>query len=185
MKIVVGLGNPGRRYAGTRHNLGYDIVDYVAQSPSGGVFRERFDALTTESQEDDQLLLLVKPQTFMNLSGLCVRRFVDFYQLPLSDLLVVCDDINLPLGKLRVRRGGTHGGHNGLRNIEAHLGTNEYPRLRIGVEAPAPGEAVGHVLGRFPPGQRAVIDEAIAKAAQGVLTWATQGIDVCMNQYNG
>jgi PTH1 family peptidyl-tRNA hydrolase len=185
MKIVVGLGNPGRRYAGTRHNLGYDVVDHLARSPSCGVFRERFDALTAESYEDDQLLLLVKPQSFMNLSGLSVRRFVEFYQLPLSDLFVVCDDINLPLGKLRVRRGGTHGGHNGLRNIEAHLGTNEYSRLRIGVDAPAAGGAVEHVLGRFPPGQRTVIDEAIAQAAQAVVIWAKQGIDVCMNQYNG
>jgi PTH1 family peptidyl-tRNA hydrolase len=184
MKIVVGLGNPGRRYAGTRHNLGYDVVDHLARSPSCGVFRERFDALTVESYEDDELLLLVKPQSFMNLSGLSVRRFVDFYQLPLSDLLVVCDDINLPLGRLRIRRGGTHGGHNGLRNVEAHLGTNEYPRLRIGVDAPVAGGAVEHVLGRFPPGQRAVIDEAIAQSAQAVVTWAKQGIDVCMNQYN-
>jgi peptidyl-tRNA hydrolase, PTH1 family len=184
MKIVVGLGNPGRRYAGTRHNLGYDVVDYLARSPGCGVFRERFDSLTAESYENDQLLQLVKPQSFMNLSGLAVRRFIDFYQLPLSDLLVVCDDINLPLGRLRVRRGGTHGGHNGLRNIEAHLGTNEYPRLRIGVDAPVAGGAIEHVLGRFPPGQRAVIDDAVAQAAQAVVTWAQQGIDVCMNQYN-
>ena len=98
MKIVVGLGNPGRRYAGTRHNLGFDVVDYLAQSPSCGAFRERFDALAAESTEADQQLVLVKPQSFMNLSGLAVRRFVDFYQLPLPDLLIVCDDFNLPLG---------------------------------------------------------------------------------------
>lgn len=139
MKIVVGLGNPGRRYAGTRHNLGFDVVDYLAQSPACGVFRERFGSLAAESTEGDQQLLLVKPQGFMNLSGWAVRRFVDFYQLPLLDLLVVCDDFNLPLRTLRIRRGGTHGGHNGLRDIEAHLGTTDYPRLRIGVESPAAG----------------------------------------------
>jgi peptidyl-tRNA hydrolase, PTH1 family len=185
MKIVVGLGNPGRRYAGTRHNLGYDVVDQLAQSDRCGTFRDRFDSLVADSVEDDQAVMLVKPQSFMNLSGLSVRRFVDFYQLPLSDLLVVCDDINLPLGKLRIRRGGTHGGHNGLRNIELHLGTNEYPRLRIGVEAPATGRAIEHVLGRFQPGERAVVDEAVAKAVQAVVTWVQKGIDVCMNEYNG
>ena len=96
-------------------------------------------------------MLLVKPETFMNLSGRCVRQVVDFYQVPLADLLVVCDDINLPLGKLRVRAKGTHGGHNGLRDIQNHLGTTEYARLRIGVDAPGEDEAVDHVLGRFRP----------------------------------
>ena len=185
MKIVVGLGNPGRRYAGTRHNLGFDVVDYLAQSPSCGAFRERFDALAAESTEADQQLVLVKPQSFMNLSGLAVRRFVDFYQLPLPDLLIVCDDFNLPLGKLRVRRGGTHGGHNGLRDIEAHLGTTDYPRLRVGVEPPAAGRAIEHVLGRFQPGERAAVDDMIAEAARAVVTWVEKGIGFCMNQYNG
>jgi PTH1 family peptidyl-tRNA hydrolase len=184
MKVIVGLGNPGKRYAGTRHNVGYAVVDLLAAGPRCGRFQARFQAQVAELQEDEQKILLVKPETFMNLSGRCVRQVVDFYQLPPEDLLVVCDDVNLPLGKLRVRARGTHGGHNGLRDIQAHLGTTEYGRLRIGVGAPGVGEMVEHVLSRFRPGENAVIDEAISKAAEAVLYWARHGIEKCMNQYN-
>ena len=114
MKVVVGLGNPGSRYAGTRHNVGYAVVDSLAESPRAGRFQGRFQAQVGELFEDAGKILLVKPETFMNLSGHCVRQAVDFYQLPLEELLVVCDDINLPLGKLRFRASGTHGGHNAL-----------------------------------------------------------------------
>jgi PTH1 family peptidyl-tRNA hydrolase len=185
MKIVVGLGNPGRKYQGTRHNVGYAVVDASAASDHCGRFQDRFQAQVAECMEDSNRTLLVKPETFMNLSGRCVREIVDFYQLPLSDLLIICDDFNLPLGKLRVRARGTHGGHNGLRDIQTHLGTTEYPRLRIGVEAPGDKEAIEHVLGRFRPAERPVIEDAVARAAQAVGVWIHQGIDACMNQYNG
>jgi PTH1 family peptidyl-tRNA hydrolase len=184
MKVVVGLGNPGSRYASTRHNVGFAVVDLLAQSPHAGRFQGRFQAAVAELLEEPHKVLLVKPETFMNLSGRCVRQVVDFYQVPLEDLLVVCDDINLPLGKLRVRARGSHGGHNGLRDIQAHLGTTAYPRLRIGVDAPPEEGAVEYVLGRFRPSERPVIDEAIQKAAQAVVVWIHQGIAVCMNQYN-
>jgi peptidyl-tRNA hydrolase, PTH1 family len=185
MKVVVGLGNPGRKYQGTRHNVGFEVVDSLATSSRGGRFQNRFQAQVAELVEDSNRVLLVKPETFMNLSGRCVREVVDFYQTPLQDLLIVCDDFNLPLGKLRVRGRGTHGGHNGLRDIQSHLGTTEYPRLRIGVEAPGEKDAVEHVLGRFRPSERPVIEEAIAKAAQAVMVWIHQGIEACMNLYNG
>src|SRR5581483_9160196 len=112
MKVVVGLGNPGKRYAGTRHNVGFAVIDTLAKSPHAGRFQERFDAEGAELVEESHKVLLVKPQTFMNLSGRCVRELIDFYQLPLEDLLVVCDDINLPRGQLRARARGSHGGHN-------------------------------------------------------------------------
>src|SRR5438552_2239374 len=185
MKIVVGLGNPGRNYAGTRHNVGFAVVDYLANGPSVSRFQSRFQAQVAEFVEGGEKLLLFKPETFMNLSGRAVRQAVDFYNLPATDLLVVCDDINLPLGKLRVRAQGTHGGHNGLRDIQSHLGTTEYSRLRIGVENPGDKEAIEHVLGRFRPAERPVIQEAIARAAQAVRVWIHQGIEACMNQYNG
>src|SRR5581483_11570500 len=156
MKVVVGLGNPGQKYAGTRHNIGYMVIDYLAESPRAGRFQSRFQGQIAELIEEGEKMLLVKPETFMNLSGRCVREVMDFYQLPLADLLVVCDDMNLPLGKLRVRAKGTHGGHNGLRDIQNHLGTTEYARLRIGVGAPEEGDAVDYVLGRFRPGEREV-----------------------------
>jgi peptidyl-tRNA hydrolase, PTH1 family len=185
MRVIVGLGNPGRQHVGTRHNVGYAVVESLAQSPRAGSCRERFDAQLVEVVEEDGKLLLVKPLTFMNLSGRSVRQIVDFYQLPVTDLLVVCDDINLPLGKLRLRARGSHGGHNGLRNIQDHLGTAEYSRLRIGVDSPAADDAVDHVLGRFRPSERPVIEDAIATGAQAAMLWTLQGIEAAMNQYNG
>ena len=184
MKIVVGLGNPGSRYHGTRHNVGFAVVDLLAQGPHAGRFQTRFQAEVAELVEDDRKLLLVKPQTYMNLSGRCVRQLVDFYQLPLEELLIVCDDINLPLGKLRIRPRGTHGGHNGLRDIQNHLGGTEYARLRIGVDAPPEDGAIDHVLSRFRSSERAAIEDALAEAAQAVVVWAHQGVEVCMNQFN-
>ncbi len=184
MKIVVGLGNPGRGYAGTRHNVGFAVVDSLAAGPAVSRFQSRFQAEVAEFQEGGEKVLLLKPETFMNLSGRSVRQALDFYHLPPTDLLVVCDDYNLPLGKLRVRAWGTHGGHNGLRDIQGHLGSTEYARLRIGVGAPEPGEAVDHVLGRFRPSERPVIDEAVARAAQAVLVWVSRGVEACMNEYN-
>jgi PTH1 family peptidyl-tRNA hydrolase len=183
MKVVVGLGNPGRNYEGTRHNVGYAVIDSLAAGPRCGRFQSRFQAQIAELTEDTEKVLLVKPETYMNLSGHSVRQVMDFYQLPLTELLVVCDDINLPLGKLRVRARGTHGGHNGLRNIQEHLGSTEYTRLRIGVDAPQ-DDAVDHVLGRFRPGERAVIEDAVQTAAQAVIVWVTRGTQACMNQYN-
>src|SRR5208283_87826 len=133
MKVVVGLGNPGREYAGTRHNVGFAVVDSLAASAHASRFQSRFQAQVAELVEEALKLLLVKPETYMNLSGRSVRQFLDFYKLPVEDLLIVCDDFNLPLGKLRFRARGSAGGHNGLRSIQEQLGTPEYARLRIGV----------------------------------------------------
>jgi PTH1 family peptidyl-tRNA hydrolase len=185
MKVVVGLGNPGGRYAGTRHNVGFAVVDLLAEGPRAGRFQSRFQAQVAELIEDPHKVLLVKPETFMNLSGRCVRQVMDFYQVPLEELLVVSDDINLPLGRLRARARGTHGGHNGLRDIQSHLGTTEYSRLRVGVGAPDGEDAVDHVLSRFRPSERVVMDEAVQKAVQAVVVWIHQGMEACMNQFNG
>jgi peptidyl-tRNA hydrolase, PTH1 family len=184
MKCVVGLGNPGTKYRGTRHNVGYAVIDSLASATGVGRFQERFQAEIAEWTVESEKVLLVKPLTFMNLSGRSVRQLTDFYQLPIDNLLVVCDDVNLPLGKLRFRARGTHGGHNGLRDIQNHLGTTAYARLRIGVDAPGQLDMVDHVLGRFKPGERAVVDGAVAAAAQGVDLWLREGIHRCMNQYN-
>jgi PTH1 family peptidyl-tRNA hydrolase len=185
MKVVIGLGNPGKRYAGTRHNVGFDVIDALAEGPDVGQPQERFQAEIREMLVGSEKVLLVAPLTFMNLSGRCVRQVVDFYHVALDDLLVVCDDVNLPLGKLRFRPRGSAGGHNGLRDIQRHLGTTEYQRLRIGVSAADEGELIEHVLGRFRPGERPVIEEAIRVAQQAVLVWVRDGIQKCMNEYNG
>ena len=185
MKLLVGLGNPGSKYNGTRHNVGFAVVDALAVAPGVGRFQDRFQAQVAEWQNDGEKVLLLKPATFMNLSGRAVRQAVDFYQLPPDQLLIVCDDVSLPLGKLRFRAKGTHGGHNGLRDIQSHLGTTEYSRLRIGVDAPGQDNMVDHVLTRFKPGERQAIEDAVSLAAQAVELWARQGIEVCMNEYNG
>jgi PTH1 family peptidyl-tRNA hydrolase len=184
MHVIVGLGNPGKQYHGTRHNVGFAVIDGLACSPRAERFQSRFQAQVAELLEGEHKVLLVKPETFMNLSGRCVRQILDFYQLPLEQLLVICDDVNLPLGRLRIRARGTHGGHNGLRDIQNHLGTTEYPRLRIGVGGAEKGELVDHVLSRFRPSEKPLIDESIALAVQAASVWIQQGIDVCMNQFN-
>jgi len=185
MKLVVGLGNPGPRYEGTRHNIGYAVVDYLAAAPGTASWRGRFQSRVAESMEGSELLLLMKPETFMNLSGRAVREAIDFYKLTAADLLVVCDDIALPLGKLRARARGSDGGQKGLRNIQEMLGTPEYPRLRIGVGSPGEHwDAADYVLSRFKPAERKAVDDAVAQAAQAVLVWVRKGLDACMNQFN-
>ncbi|MBN9121469.1 MAG: aminoacyl-tRNA hydrolase [Planctomycetes bacterium] len=176
MKVIVGLGNPGPKYAGTRHNVGFDVIDYLAAAPGCSPFREKFEAFVAETKEGDETVLLVKPLTFMNLSGRAVRAIADFYKVPVENLLVICDDINLPLGKLRIRVKGSHGGQNGLRNIQEQLGTDAYARLRVGIGAPT-FDAVDHVLSKFKPGERTAVEDAIANAARAAVTWARQGAE--------
>ncbi len=184
MKIIVGLGNPGAKYAGTRHNVGFDVIDYLAADPGCTATRAKFQSLVAELKVGSEPVLLVKPQTFMNLSGRAVREIFDFYKLTAADVLAVSDDFNLPLGKLRLRGQGSHGGQNGLRNLQECLGTDAYPRLRIGVGQPSSGEAVDFVLSRFKPGERAAAEDAVAKAGQAALLWVREGLDVGMNRTN-
>src|SRR3954468_11601195 len=132
-KLVVGLGNPGSKYEGTRHNIGFEVVDRLAEGGSGATFTRKFDGLLAEAEIDFRRILLLKPETFMNLSGRSVGQALRFYKLEPTDLLVVCDDLSLPLGKLRLRPGGSDGGQKGLRDITAHVGTDQYSRLRIGI----------------------------------------------------
>ena len=185
MKVVVGLGNPGPKYAGTRHNVGFLAVDSLAAAPDCGPFKGKFHGLAADWKLAGESVILLKPETFMNLSGRAVRAVVDFYHLTPADVLIISDDFNLPLGKLRVRAKGSHGGQNGLRNIQECLGTDEYPRMRIGVGQPGPGEAIDFVLSKFKPGERAAVDEAVAKAGDAALVWVRQGLPACMNLANG
>ncbi len=185
MKVVVGLGNPGSKYSGTRHNIGFELVDYLSRAPGAGAFRSKFESRIADLGESGGQLLLVKPETFMNLSGRAVRQIVDFYKVALTDLLIVCDDIALPLGKIRLKSKGSHGGQNGLRNIEAQLGTNEYHRLRLGVGGPGERDAADYVLSRFGSGERSAVENTITEAALTVMVWATDGVETAMNRFNG
>ncbi len=185
IKLVVGLGNPGAKYQETRHNIGFELVDRLARGGRGAAFSRKFDGLLAEAEIDFRRVLLLKPETFMNLSGRSVGQVVRFYKLALSDILVVCDDLSLPLGKLRIRPGGSDGGQKGLRDIAAHLGTDQFPRLRIGIGDQDDVDAVDFVLSRFRSAERPIIDDALILATQAVAVWVTQGIDTAMNRFNG
>jgi peptidyl-tRNA hydrolase, PTH1 family len=185
LKLVVGLGNPGTKYHETRHNIGFELVDRLARGGRGAGFSRKFEGLIAEAEIDFRRVLLLKPETFMNLSGRSVGQAVRFYKLPLSEILVVCDDLSLPVGKLRIRPGGSDGGQKGLRDITAHLATDEFPRLRIGIGERNDVDAVDYVLSRFKSSERPIIDDALILASQAVAVWVTQGIEPAMNRFNG
>jgi PTH1 family peptidyl-tRNA hydrolase len=185
IRLVVGLGNPGSKYQGTRHNIGFELVDRLASGGSGASFVRKFEGVLAETEIDYRRVLLLKPDTFMNLSGRSVGQAVRFYKLEPSEILVVCDDLSLPLGKLRIRPGGSDGGQKGLRDIAAHLGTEQFPRLRIGIGEQGDLDATDFVLSRFRSPERAIVDDALILASQAVAVWLTQGIDAAMNRFNG
>ena len=185
MKLVVGLGNPGRKYRQTRHNVGYEVLARLAGKFTVSAPKARFQGETAEAELDGGKLLLLSPTTFMNLSGSSVREAVDFYKLPLENLLVICDDLNLPLGKLRFRARGSAGGQKGLQDIVRKLGTEEFARLRIGIgAAPDSWDWADYVLGKFKAGELPAIELAVAEAADAVVVWAREGVDFCMNTHN-
>jgi len=185
MKIVVGIGNPGKRYAGTRHNVGYRVIEKLAETLDATGARERFGALVQEALADGEKILLVRPLTYVNLSGTAVRRAVDWFRCRVDDLIVICDDMNLPLAGVRVRRSGGTGGHNGLQSIVDHLGTTEFSRIRIGIGSPGPHiDGAEYVLGKFREDSEPFIAQACDEAARAVITWVRQGIDECMNAHN-
>src|SRR5688572_2339281 len=196
MKLVVGLGNPGKEYAGTRHNVGWEVVDHLAAklgwigSPADfdRQARTKFEGLALDGplgSGSSEKLLLLKPTTYMNLSGRSVQAAMAFYQLGPADVMVVLDDLALPAGKIRLRASGSDGGHNGLKDIQRALGTNQYPRLRLGIDPPpqfVPGR--DYVLGKFSEAQREPVRQAIARACDAIVTWAGAGIEKAMNVYN-
>jgi PTH1 family peptidyl-tRNA hydrolase len=184
VKVICGLGNPGEKYRLTRHNVGFRVVDLLADrwAVSGG--RVRDGAARGEVRRPAGDVLLLKPMKFMNLSGGPLKAAKRQAEVDLgSDLLVICDDIDLPLGRIRLRRSGSAGGHNGLRDIISSFGTNEFNRLRVGIGRG--GETVDHVLATFRPVERDLASEAIATAADAAELWLVEGIDEAMNRYNG
>jgi PTH1 family peptidyl-tRNA hydrolase len=186
MKIVIGLGNPGDKYVGTRHNVGFDVLAELGKRWGFSRPKSRFEAEFTEIACGVEKLLLVAPQTFMNLSGRSVHQFARFFQIPLVDLLVVCDDLNLRLGQLRMRPSGSAGGQKGLSSILTCLGSEEIPRLRLGVGRPPPDwDPADYVLSRFRKEELGQIDAAISRAASSIEVWAKDGMTIAMNLFNG
>lgn len=185
MKLIVGLGNPGPRYHLTRHNVGFDALNAFADRHFFPPCRSRFEGLVTDHSVGDEKVVLLAPQTYMNLSGRSVRQCADFYKIEIEDILVLLDDMNLDLGRLRIRRGGSAGGQKGLADIIQHLGDNQIPRLRIGIGRP-PGRMAGSdfVLQRFTDDERAEIDVSIADCVAGMETWIKEGVSAASNQLN-
>jgi len=185
MKLVVGLGNPGRKYRGTRHNVGFATLDLLAAKYATSKPKANFQGEVVEADLNGAKALLLWPHTFMNRSGGSVLAARDFYKLELEELLIVCDDLNLPLAKLRFRSEGSAGGQNGLADIIIRLNTPKIPRLRIGIGA-TPGErdAKDWVLSGFRKEEKADIEIALNRAADAAVDWAKSGIDFCMNRYN-
>lgn len=185
MTIVVGLGNPGRRYLGTRHNIGFAVADEVARRREAVFESGRGEALTARCGRGPDAVLVVKPLTMMNLSGAAVAAVAGFYKVDPSAILVAADDVNLALGRLRLRARGTAGGHNGFKSVIECLGTEEFPRLRVGVGRGDPRrDLADHVLARFDDDERDEVDRAIARAADAVETFLAEGIEAAMNRYN-
>ncbi len=180
MRLIVGLGNPGKEYAATRHNVGFTVVDEVSRRFGITTWKRKDSAV--QALNSDRALVFVKPTSFMNLSGIPVRLISSWYRVPPNDVLVVSDDMDLPFGKLRMRRNGGHGGHNGLRSIIATIG-EDFPRIRIGVGRP-PYDGVDHVLGAFNQQERAAIPEIIAAAAHGVELWVAGDAEAAMRFVN-
>ena len=183
MKLVVGLGNPGRKYAGTRHNVGFDVVDLIAER-----HRLEWESAPTEGLQARwraESAIVAKPLTFMNLSGIAIGELLRFYKIELPDLFVVVDDINLELGRLRARPSGSAGGHNGLKSIISALGTEEFARLRLGIgRGDRPGGFADHVLAKFDPEEQGEIAEATRRAADAAELFVTDDIVSVMNRFN-
>ena len=185
MYIIAGLGNPGTQYMGTRHNAGFSVIDALADQYNISVDTQKHKGMIGKGMIEGEKVILVKPMTYMNLSGECIREVMDYYKADIDDLIVIFDDISLEPGKLRLRAKGSAGGHNGIKDIIRQLGTEKFLRIKVGVGAKPKGwDLADHVLGRFSTEDRKLVDEAIGKAAKAVDIMIEQGADAAMNEYN-
>lgn len=172
MKLIIGLGNPGKKYQGSKHNIGFETVDEVAFQLGVAFNKSKFEAVYAEGRIGTEKIILIKPQTYMNLSGRSVRPWMDYYNLTEEDIVVVYDDMDLPPGKIRLRQKGSAGGHNGLKSIIQHLGTQEFNRVKIGVGRPRPGQdVISNVLSGFKKEEQDVVQESIKATSDAVEYW--------------
>ena len=185
MKVILGLGNPGQKYVGTRHNIGWEVIGELRVRGGSPAVTSGFEADLCEIRVADEKVLLAAPTTFMNLSGRSAAKIRDFYKLEPADFLVICDDVHIDVGRLRLKAGGSSGGQNGLRNVCDCLGTEDVPRLRVGVGAPHDGlPLVNHVLTHFKVSERAKMDEAVVDAAEATELWVRDGVELAQNSVN-
>ncbi len=184
MHLVVGLGNPGKEYEGTRHNVGFEVIEHLAHKHRIAVNKRAHQAVVGDGLLGENRVILARPMTYMNLSGNAVAAITRYYKIEPSSIIVVLDDLNLPVGKLRLRMGGSAGGQNGLANIILRLGTQDIPRIRIGIGGVSGSKMVSHVLSRFPADERTLIDESIDRASSAIETAVAQGFEMAMNRFN-
>lgn len=184
MKIIAGLGNPGKEYENTKHNVGFLTIDILAEKYDIKVNKIKFKGLVGEGMIGTEKVILVKPQTYMNLSGQCIREIVAFYKLDMEDLVVIYDDIDLPMGNLRIRKKGSAGTHNGMRSIIYDLQDDGFPRVRVGIGGERKGDLANYVISGFSGDDRKLIEEAIVKAADAVTCLVEDGVDRAMVDYN-
>lgn len=185
MYIIAGLGNPTKEYDKTRHNVGFSVIDVLADRYNIDVSERKHKALCGRGAIEGQKVVLMKPQTFMNLSGESIRAAVDFYKVEPEDIIIIYDDVSLEPGQLRIRLKGSAGGHNGIKNIIAHLGTQEFPRIKVGVGAKPPRmDLAAYVLSRFSQGEQKLMDDAFKEAAEAAVMMMADGADRAMNHYN-
>lgn len=185
MKLIVGLGNIGREYENTRHNIGFMVVDELARRKNASFGKEDRSATCAEFR-DGEKILLIKPTTYMNLSGFAVSAYANFYHIDPEDIAVIQDDMDMPVGQLRIRRKGSAGGHNGIKHITEQLGTDQFPRFKIGIGHPDRNNraVINHVLRPFQGEEKAAIDEAVKEMADALESWIKEGIEECMQKYN-
>jgi len=185
MFAVIGLGNPGKQYAGTRHNVGFDAVDYLAYKNNISMNKVKHKAIIGEGNIHGHKTMLVKPQTYMNLSGQSILEIVNFYKIEIEKLIVIYDDIDIEVGKLRLRPSGSAGTHNGMRSIIYEIQSDNFPRVRIGIGKPVFGELSDYVTGKFSKEDREFVDNSIKSAAEAAEIILKEGINSAMNRYNG
>ena len=184
MYIIVGLGNPGKQYENTRHNMGFLAVDLLAEKYNIDVNKIKFKSLVGEGRIAGQKVLLVKPQTYMNLSGEAVRQAMDFYKIDPEELIVIYDDIDIPTGTFRIRKKGSPGTHNGMRNIFQHIQTNDFPRIRVGIGSGKKENLIGYVTGGISKSEQEVLADVLKNSADSAACIIEKGIDKAMNEYN-
>lgn len=184
MKLIVGLGNPGKEYVNTKHNMGFKAIDEIAKSKNIIIDKKKFNGLYNEFIENGEKIILLKPQMYINLSGDVIKKYLDFYKIDIDNLLVISDDLDMEIGKLKIKYKGSSGGHNGLKNIENNLKTNEYKRIKIGISNNKNIDTKNYVLSKFTKDEEKIIDEIISLFPKILDDYFKLSFDNLMNKYN-
>ncbi len=185
MYLIVGLGNPEEEYSKTRHNMGFNVINKIAEKYNIQINKNKFQGLYENTIIENKKVILLKPQTYMNLSGESIKKFVDFYKIDKENIIIIYDDMDIELGTIKIRKKGSSGGHNGIKSIIQELGTEDFSRIRIGIGKPEhKGDEINYVLGAIPEEERIILDNAVEKAEEATIEIIKNGLDIAMNKFN-